>query len=458
MLRKAHKLGLLAGASVTVLGLLAGGAQAGGFGIIEQSGSFLGTSFAGVAAGGDLSSMYWNPAALVTVQGTNSEDHITAGRQNASVQAGPGSTLLGAPGVNSNSGNIYPDAVIPISYFGHQINDNLYFGVGLNAPFGSKTKPDNRVWAGMTLAETSQITTYNLNPNLAYRIAPGLSIGAGLQFELIKVREKFATSTAALGAPPSQWANSVLKGDDVGVGFTVGVHWQPNPATQIGLGYRSGIDHDVKGSLVGPGTGPTVPGVGNATAGSLGVSVPINLPDQATLSARHDLNSQFAVLGTAQWTHWSKLSSLDVNCTTVGTIPLLTLAGKCTGLGQQLESTKLNWDDGWFFSLGGEYKLNRAMLLRAGVAYEKSPIQNAAQQVTNIIDTDRIWVSTGLEYKLSPSMTADLSYAHVFFKDGNIDRTDPLTNIRVIGTTQRDADVLAIALKMRFGAAVEPLK
>ena len=51
-------------ASALLMAVTAGDASAGGFAVREQSSSFLGTSFAGNAAGGDMSSMYWNSAAL----------------------------------------------------------------------------------------------------------------------------------------------------------------------------------------------------------------------------------------------------------------------------------------------------------------------------------------------------------------------------------------------------------
>src|SRR5688500_3991992 len=51
--------------SAAALALLSGSeAQAGGFSIREQSAFGQGSSFAGIAAGGSLSSMYWNPATL----------------------------------------------------------------------------------------------------------------------------------------------------------------------------------------------------------------------------------------------------------------------------------------------------------------------------------------------------------------------------------------------------------
>jgi hypothetical protein len=46
-------------------------AQAGGFGVREQSAYFLGSAFAGFAAGGEISSVFWNSAATAALPGCN---------------------------------------------------------------------------------------------------------------------------------------------------------------------------------------------------------------------------------------------------------------------------------------------------------------------------------------------------------------------------------------------------
>ncbi len=61
-------------------------AQAGGFGLREQSAYYQGTSFAGNAAGGaGLASMYWNPAAISFVPGLQLEGNVTYIAPHASI-------------------------------------------------------------------------------------------------------------------------------------------------------------------------------------------------------------------------------------------------------------------------------------------------------------------------------------------------------------------------------------
>src|SRR5665213_2275797 len=67
---------LLACTSAAVLLAAAADANAGGFAIREQSAAGQGASFAGVAAGGALSSMFWNPAIITQYNGKTVEQDL----------------------------------------------------------------------------------------------------------------------------------------------------------------------------------------------------------------------------------------------------------------------------------------------------------------------------------------------------------------------------------------------
>ena len=58
---------LLACGGVAALVAATGAANAGGFAVREQSAWGQGTSYAGVAAGGSLSAMFWNPATMTQI-------------------------------------------------------------------------------------------------------------------------------------------------------------------------------------------------------------------------------------------------------------------------------------------------------------------------------------------------------------------------------------------------------
>ncbi len=451
--------GLMATGAVAALFAAATAADAGGFAVREQSAEFQGMSFAGHgAAGGGLSGMFWNPAvAAYAPTGFYSEAHYAAIIGNSEITGDlftPAGVMV--PGLPRNSGDIAKDAVVPSSYMSYRVNERLVFAMSVNSPFGLVTEPPNRIWSGQTFARTSEIKTYNFAPTLAYRVTPTVAIGVGLQIQHMEGRLKEA---AGFGAASST-QNTVVQGDDTAFGFTAGINWQPSAATHIGLGYRSSIDQTLEGSVFAPGANASVFGPASAFA-STGASIKAGttLPEIVTLSMRHGINDRFTLLGSVEWTNWSRLEKLDVVCAnnTTGGNPVFCPLGN----GQLVNRLDLNWHDGWFFSLGGEYQYTDALKLRAGLAYEISPIQNATERPHRVPDADRIWASVGATYKWSEMMSFDLAYTHIFVEDAPMDRVDVLGGVpfRFIGSADSSVDIVSASLKIKLGGTDHaPLK
>ncbi len=128
---------------------------------------------------------------------------------------------------------------------------------------------------------------------------------------------------------------------------------------------------------------------------------------------RQEVAPKTRLLGTIEWTNWSRF----------GVIPIEGSAG----LGRQAALAALtgNWHDSWLYSVGLEYDVNQKLTVRTGVAFEKSPIQNATERLIQVPDSDRWWVSGGATYKWSEKMTFDFAYTHIFFDDAPFDRHEP---------------------------------
>lgn len=433
---------LLASATTAVLLTGMGAAEAGGFAVREQSTEFQGMSFAGNGtSGGGLSGMFWNPAvAAYAPVGIYTESHYAAILGNVEIT---GDTFAGAVnlGMARTSGDIAKDAIVPSSYMSYRINEKLVFAMSINSPFGLVTEPSNRAWAGQTFARTSEIKTYNFAPTLAYRISPTLAVGVGLQIERIEGRLKRASGIAATSL------NVLIEGDDVAFGFTAGVDWTPTAGTHIGLGYRSSVDHTLEGTARIPGSP-----VGLAATG-VGIKAGTTLPEIVTLSLRQALSPRWTLLGTVEWTHWSRAEKLDVVCANTTANAVFCPGGN----GQVVTSLDLGWHDSWFFALGAEHVYSDRLTLRAGVAYELSPIQNPDERSLRVPDMDRLWLSVGASYKWSEKIAMDLAYTHIFgVGDDKIDRTE--SGIRFVGTVDSQVDIISGSLKIKLGDVHEPLK
>ena len=389
-------------------------AFAGGFAVHEQSTVFLGSAFAGSAAGGALSSMFWNSAATAQLPGLNTESSYTLVLPYAEDHVTGGAVSPFGP----DSGNIGIDAVVGASYASYQLTKDAWIGLALNSPFGLATQANNLQYSGAQLGVSTKLLTMNANPTLAYRIAPGVTIGAGVQIEWAQGKLAFATG-APFGPP------SAFRGTDWAFGATAGIMIEASPNTTLGLGYRSRLTHDLDGhfeSVI-------------ATGGYASASAEIDTPDIVTFSFRHEMTPDTRLLGTVEWSNWSRFSDITLHTSTlVG--PTLTLPA--------------NWNDGWFFSLGGEYDYSPAITLRAGAAYEISPVDDPTKRFTTIPDNDRVWLNLGASYKYSETLTLDVAYSHIFVRDGDFTRAAPPFGPVITGTSEASVDLLSVGMRSRW--------
>lgn len=402
--------GVMATAAVTA-------AYAGGLAVREQSSYFQGLSFAGDAAGGALSSAFWNSATIGEAGDgltTDSSYSVIFGRTKFSDVAATG---IGANGEADQDGT----ALVPGSYGAIRVNDRLVVGVAVNAPFGLSNEIDDPNWLGQFHHRDATLFTMNINPMASYEIAPGVFVGVGVQGEYASLR--FETAAAFNG--PS----GMLKGDDIGFGYTLGLLWKPAPGTSIGLGFRSTIEHDIEGTQYTPvGTGP--------------FAVTVDTPELVTFSFRQAITDRFRFMGTVEWTNWSRF---DVH-------PISTTIGPATAFDFQ-------YSDGWFFSLGGEYDYSRTLTLRAGIAYEISPVDDPTKRLAQVPDADRLWLSTGLTYKWSPMTSVHFGYTHIFVDDASLQRNTAAGGAPVLtANVESDIDIVTIGFTRKFGWLGGPLK
>ena len=381
MSRNLAKLGL----TLTAFALLGGTALAGGFAVREQSAEGQGSSFAGVAAGTDgLSAMFWNPA---TISQHNDQGYIS--ENNISLIL-PNSEAEGATGFagNPDSGNIGVLGIVPASYSVYGLTDEITLGMAVTAPYGLATNSDQ--WMGSLHGDKSEIFSINVTPTVAWKPIDGFTVAVGVQGE-------YFSAVFSSQSPASGVNVLAVKANDIGFGFVGGLLLEPTDTIDIGIGFRSSIDHNLKGD------GSYLP------AGYLGdMSSRVKTPETVTAGIRWQANDQWTFMGGVEWANWSRVESLDI---------------RLDGTGAVL-STPENWKDSWYFSAGAEYAMNERLTLRGGAAYELSPVPDSTR-TPRLPDNDRIWLSVGAGYKVNEWLTANIAYSHVFIKDGSVNLATP---------------------------------
>jgi long-chain fatty acid transport protein len=385
------------------LASVSGTGHASGFAITEQNASGLGNAYAGAAAvAEDASTIFFNPAGMTRLPNSQLVAALNGIKPSIKYSDGNSATPDGG-----DAGDL---SWVPNLYFVKSLGPSTWFGIGVNAPFGLKTEYDPG-WVGQYAAIKSELKTININPSVATKFTDKLSMGFGLDVSYID-----ATLT---NNSPGGLAS--VKGDDWGVGANLGLLYEIDPSTRIGLSYRSRIKYKLSGDVSFSGAsflnGP--------------VSADVTLPDIVSLSLVKQLNPAFMLLADVSYTTWSVFDKLAV----------------VRADGTPLDSTTENWDDTWRFSLGATYKINDAFKLRGGLAYDQSPVPDA-YRTPRIPDSDRTWVALGLTYQMTPKDKADLGYAHLFVKNG----VQPATPAKLLpaGSYESSVDILGIQYTHSF--------
>lgn len=348
-------------------------ANASGFFIREQSTAGMSNAFAGATAGAeDISYSFWNPAGLTRHEGSQINGNLIAINPHVTGESG-----------NQKARHVVENAVVPSMYFSNQLNDKFTLGFSLTAPFGLVTDYSDNFPNSVGHDTLSEVTTYNFNTMLAYKATDKLSLGAGFVVQYIDATLGTATSNT----------NVEVAGDTADIGYTLGALYEFTDATRVGVGYRSKIDHKLKGDATY-----------SANSYNQDITAKLTTPEVLSFGAYHDVNSQWSVMAEAQRTGWASFGVLDIiNSST----------------GSSLSTVPENWKDSWFYSVGANYKLTCDTTLRFGVAFDQTPVSDEYKTM-RIPDSDRIWYSAGVSHQYNDNLTVNLGYTYIRAEDSSV--------------------------------------
>ncbi|WP_429180985.1 outer membrane protein transport protein [Aeromonas salmonicida] len=401
------------------------------FQLNEHSASGLGRAYAGEAAIADNAAVLSrNPAAMtrfdkmaLSVSGTYIKPDVDV---EGDIYAGP------AKMASASQSDIAPDAFVPATYFIQPLNDQWAWGIGMFSNYGLATEYSKNFAAGAGAGDT-ELLTFNINPNIAYRINSNFSVGAGINAVYAKAElNRYAGALApALTAKTgivhnSDTAIAHLKGDTWGFGWNVGTMYEVNEDHRFALTYRSQVDLSFDGDFKGLSSGY------NTVDGNL----KLDLPAQAEFAGYHRLNQQFAVHYSVNWTDWSAFQELKAT------------SNSCVGGCLQKDE---KFKDSTRYALGGTWYINPSWEARIGFAYDKTAIE-AEYRSLSIPDSDRVWYSAGATYNIDKDMSVDFGMAYLDGKkvdvnEGLTSHSDP---VRWKGTSSGTALLASAQFNMKF--------
>lgn len=434
-------------------------AHAGSFQLNEASAKSLARSNAGDAsANKDASATYYNPALLTDVKKmqflVGATDYRTRGEfSKFSATDAAGQPLTGDNGGNMGDHNRLGAGVTPILSMAMPLTDRTVFGLGVNVPFGLTTTYDGTSVLRYQAQYTS-IMVNNINPNIAYKVSDGFSIGFGLDFakadaKLTNQIDYGAVCYSQLGpatcnglglTPQSHDGYFQVEGNDWGYGWNAGIAWQ-HGGTTIGLAYRSRLFFNLSGTA----QYQNAPAILQSTGAfkNTGVKAKLDFPDTIDLSATQALGPAWTLSGTLRYVRWNSFNAITL---------------KYDNPAQPNSTLAFDYKNTWFAAIGADWRLNQTWTLHGGVAYDQSPVQSHSVEANGIVnyreprlpDGNRRWISAGATYNLSSSSSISIGWAHLFIGDHlPMNHTGP-SGSTVVGQWSVNADLYSIDYQFGF--------
>ena len=376
-------------------------ANAAGYQLNEFSVTNLGRSFAGIGvAGDDYSALGYNPAGMTLMKRSGMQAGLTM-TEVASKIRGVGNTA----GKKTDM-----DFMIPLpSMFGqYNVNDKLFLGAGIYVPFGLATRygHDSFVADDKNGVRRSELEVVDSNISAAYKVNNHLSLGVSGILRHIKGK---LTSNVNRTLPVYGYSNlaySDFKVSGWSTTMNLGAMYEFDEDTRVGLSYRFKSTQRTTGHHT-----VTVNPQFAAMASSMlnmqdvnrydSVSDP-ELPASWILSGYHKFGEKWGTTATVKYTQWHRFSVFPAYSSGSGNLDV-----------------QYRWKDAWNFALGQDYYLNENWTLRAGLAWDQSPVPNSTYRTNRIPDTDRLWTSFGVSYATG-NHQFDFGYAHLFMMHGKV--------------------------------------
>ena len=364
-------------------------AHAAGYQLNEYSITGLGRSFAGAGVvGDDYSALAYNPAGMTLMKRSGFQGGVTVAEMMSDIK--------GNGDYEGQSTDMHYGVPLPSGFGQWNVNDKLFVGAGIYAPYGLSTKHDQEGFVS-EYARKSELEVIDSSVAGAYKVTDKLSLGATLTLRYIHGHMTSDVYSPLLGGAKAGDANYDLDGW-TGTGM-LGAMYEFTPDTRVGISYKFRSIQKVKGDFTFNSSHPYVA----TDVASDGLASP-DLPASVLLSAYHKATDKIGLSTSVRWTEWNKsFSSFSME----------------SSYPDSSVTQQYDWRNTWTISAGADYYYNDNWTFRVGTAYDQSPAKSQFNRTNRIPDTNRIWLSAGLSYT-SDNWQIDAGFAHLFMQKGNV--------------------------------------
>jgi long-chain fatty acid transport protein len=353
-----------------------------GFRNADQGAAATAQGNAFIAQADDATAIYYNPAGLVQIQGTEianggdlvfPDNYLKGGGSGAKMD-----TMSLTPHLYGTT-----DFGIPKSPW--------RFGLGVNVLFGNQAAY-SQTGPFRYSVTSADLQVVNIQPTVAYKFNDHFSLGAGLN-----VYDSYTALNSHVPNPIPEGADGHFHfdGDGVALGATAGLMWKITPQHTIGVVYRSPFTVNFHGNA-----DVNIPGIvqqQNAAHASL--------PLPQTVGAGYAFRPipKLKLETDVEWTDWQPLKQLVLHA---------------PGSQADGETIPFNWMDSFLYEFGAQYEVNPNWKVRGGYIYSTDTVPNSSFS-PSVPDADRQVFSVGFGYTRK-RFSFDIVYQYTIAEDRTV--------------------------------------
>lgn len=286
-------------------------------------------------------------------------------------------------------------SVLPAAFYAYPLNDDIVLGTSLygSAGLGFDMSSD---WAGKYFINDAEISFLNLVGSIGYKVNEKFSLGGSLlvqQFDL-----KINTTVPPL-LPPGPDRKLNTEGDDVNLGYTLGIMYQFTDVTRIGFHYMSKIEHDLD---MGLNIAGDIPIIGTVNTNYV---LETAQPSTFSLGVSHQLDQEWRLMGMLAYERWSEFGEMVVKPEGGGSI-----------------DANMNLEDIFGIGIAAEHTAP-GRTLYFGVTYAESVVSDENRIMALALD-ESLKLGIGAEWALGNDRFWGLAYELVLIADAPVSETN----------------------------------
>jgi long-chain fatty acid transport protein len=356
-------------------------ASGNGFRLVDQDAFATARGGAFVATADNASAVYYNPAGITQLEGMNFRGGLVG------LYYDP--TYTPPAPRNTNTFHVNKQwAAAPQFFSAYTPKDwPLSFGLGVYSPYGgSMDWPQNTGFRSVAIS--GSLTYATINPVVALKLAPGLSLAGGAMVNYVDLE----TKQGLLRSPRPLTNFFGFQGSGWSVGYNVGLLWQPHEKISLGATFRSTATVRLDGQT----DFEQQPLRGLYPATNRVAYADYTFPLNVVVGISYRPTPKWNLEIDADYTDWSSFGTID-----------LYQQNPPSGL-KTNTPVILNWQGSWIYEFGVTRYFDNGWRVSAGYAFDQNSVPDVYYSPL-AADLNRHFISAGVGFR-GKRFDFDLAY------------------------------------------------